>query len=83
MLLTENQLRKIVKRVILENWGGDWGDFVPTGPDDTTVAGLSKDAYSPHAILAMISIVDPTMIADVLDALVYCAEGNYESAALV
>lgn len=86
MILSETKIRKLIRIILLEGgYDPGWGDFVPSpgDPDGPTVADLSKGAYDMHAVLATLSIADPTLMSDLMASLLYSAQGKPKEAAMV
>jgi len=82
----ENLIRNLTKEIILKEIGpgvgmDPLGATMPKGMDRADYNQLEDASASIQAILAVASVVDPTMLSDVVSAGLYSLEGDNETAA--
>lgn len=75
MKLTESQINSIVKRYLLKEFDPGIGDAMTIGPDDKSIAELTKDAWTPTTLIDYIQT-----LAMPLDATIDAARGSYHIA---
>lgn len=87
MRIKRKDLNLLVKKLLFEVGSGvgmdSTGSTMPRGMKRSEYKQLEDASTDPHNIMAAISIVDPTMAADVADAIIYYLEGKPEEAAAV
>jgi len=76
MLISESKLRKIIRAALVQE---QWEKASGLGGSSTPQ--LTIDHL--HTALAAVSLADPTMVTDLVDAFIYSLQGDHASAALV